>query len=86
MHERANRPSEILPASLPPRGLSRPVAAAYIGVSVGKFDEMVKDGRMPSPKVINKRIVWDRIKLDSAFDALPERDGDPDADGWDDYQ
>lgn len=78
----------VLPPSLPPRGLSRVVAAAYVGISPPLFDEMVLDGRMPSPKIINSRIVWDRVALDRAFDALPQRAGnaDPDTDGWADYQ
>jgi predicted DNA-binding transcriptional regulator AlpA len=59
-----------LPPSLAPRGLSRVQAAEYIGVGVTKFDEMVGDGRMPRPKRIDGRTVWDRIKLDEAFDAL----------------
>lgn len=62
-----------LPPNLPPRGLSRVEAAGYIGVSVGLFDAMVKDGRMPPPKQINARAVWDRRRLDDAFEALPER-------------
>jgi predicted DNA-binding transcriptional regulator AlpA len=61
-----------LPASLPPRGLRREAAAAYIGVSPATFDTMVDDGRMPSPKAINARRVWDRHKLDEAFDELTE--------------
>lgn len=79
--------SSSLPASLPPRGLGRQVAAAYVGVSVALFDQMVKDGRMPSPKLINSKVVWDRVKLDAAFDRLPNQanDGDDD-DGWSDYQ
>jgi predicted DNA-binding transcriptional regulator AlpA len=64
---------DTLPTSLPPRGLSREQAAAYYGVSAGTFDEMVQDGRAPSPKVINKRNVWDRHALDLAFDALPDK-------------
>jgi predicted DNA-binding transcriptional regulator AlpA len=40
-----------------------------------KFDEMVDDGRMPRPKRIDGRIVWDRIKLDEAFDALDDEGG-----------
>jgi hypothetical protein len=35
---------------------------------------MVQDGRAPAPKVINKRLIWDRHALDSAFDALPDRE------------
>jgi excisionase family DNA binding protein len=59
-----------LPLSLSPRGLSRVQAAEYIGVGVTKFDEMVDDGRMPQPKQIDGRRVWDRLKLDEAFEAL----------------
>jgi predicted DNA-binding transcriptional regulator AlpA len=69
-----SRPRDVLPLSLPPRGLSRMEAAAYIGVSATLLDEMVKDGRMPVPKKINGRNVWDRRQLDQAFNALPERD------------
>jgi predicted DNA-binding transcriptional regulator AlpA len=56
-----------------PRGLSREEAAYYVGVSASMFDLMVKDGRMPQPKEINARRVWDRRRLDEAFDALPDR-------------
>ena len=55
-----------------PRGLSRTQAAAYIGVSPSLFDHLVKDGRMPKPKRINARTVWDRRKLDEAFDVLDD--------------
>jgi predicted DNA-binding transcriptional regulator AlpA len=61
-----------LPLSLAPRGLSRVQAAEYVGVGATKFDEMVGDGRMPKPKRIDGRTVWDRIKLDEAFAALDE--------------
>ena len=64
-----------------PRGLSRVQAAAYIGVSPSLFEMMVADGRMPQPKRINARTVWDRHRLDEAFAALP--DGDADANPWD---
>lgn len=72
---------DVLPASLAPRGLSRVVAAAYIGISPSKFDEMVKDGRMPKPKRIDGRTVWDRLQVDIAFAALPDENegGNP----WD---
>jgi predicted DNA-binding transcriptional regulator AlpA len=71
----------MLPAGLAPRGLSRVQAAAYIGVSPSLFDEMVKDGRLPKPTRINARTVWDRIRLDEAFAALPHDDDGQD-DGW----
>ena len=71
---------DILPLSLPPRGLSRVQAAAYIGVSPTLFDEMVKDGRMPRAMRINSRILWDRVKLDEAFVAIS--DGVADLHPW----
>lgn len=64
----------LLPENLPPRGLARTEAAAYIGVSPSLFDEMVADGRMPRPKMMNARTVWDRRRLDLAFEAIPEKD------------
>jgi predicted DNA-binding transcriptional regulator AlpA len=64
-----------LPPSLAPRGLSRLQAAEYVGVGVTKFDEMVADRRMPKPKRIDGRKVWDRIKLDEAFAALDDEAG-----------
>jgi predicted DNA-binding transcriptional regulator AlpA len=61
---------DALPVNLPPRGLNRDAAAQYIGISVGKFDELVADGRMPKPVQIDGRKVWDRKALDLAFDGL----------------
>ena len=75
------KPGDVLPQSLAPRGLSRVQAAAYIGVSASLFDEMVQDGRMPKPTPINARKVWDRIKLDEAFAALSDDEGQAD-DPW----
>ena len=81
------RPKSILPMSLPPRGLSRIEAAAYIGVSPSKFDALVADRRMPGPKRIDGRSVWDVRRLDVAFDQLPDKDGGLDAkDRWSDVQ
>lgn len=61
------------PLSYPPRGMSRDEAARYIGVSATKFDDLVADGRMPQPKRIDGRVVWDRLRLDAAFSELDER-------------
>lgn len=74
------RRADVLPISLPPRGLNRVESAAYIGVSTTKFDEMVKDHRMPPAKRIDGRVVWDRKKLDAAFDQLPDDEPASDAD------
>jgi excisionase family DNA binding protein len=57
----------------PPRGMSREEAARYIGVGTTKFDEMVADRRMPQPRQIDGRTVWDRAELDIEFSALPHQ-------------
>jgi predicted DNA-binding transcriptional regulator AlpA len=67
-------------ADLEPRGLSRVQAAAYVGVGATLFNEMVRDGRMPRPFKIGARVIWDRQKLDAAFDALSDHD---DRNPWD---
>ena len=61
------------PLAVDPIGLNREESAAYVGVSATLFDEMVEDGRMPEPREINSRVVWDREELRTAFKALPKR-------------
>jgi len=56
------------------RGLRRPEAAAYIGVSPTKFDQLVNDGRMPKPKRLDSCVVWDVREIDLAFDAINGND------------
>jgi excisionase family DNA binding protein len=68
-----------LPASLAPRGLNRVEASAYVGVSPTTFDRMVADGRMPRPKRVGERRVWDRTALDQSFAALPTENDDGEA-------
>jgi hypothetical protein len=60
----------VLPPSLPPRGLSRVEAAAYVGVGPTLFDRAVKDRLMPKPFRLYGRVLWCRRKLDAALDAL----------------
>lgn len=54
------------------RGMSRIEAARYIGVSPGTFDRLVEEGVMPKPKRLRARLVYDRLELDAAFDAIGE--------------
>jgi predicted DNA-binding transcriptional regulator AlpA len=56
----------------------------YVGISAGKFDEMINDGRMPAPRRIDARKVWDVRELDLAFDALPRDDAVPAGNSWED--
>jgi hypothetical protein len=53
-----------------PRGLSRTLAASYVGVSPTTFDRMIKDGLMPRPKAVYGRRLWDVRAVDIAFDLL----------------
>lgn len=76
-----HRRGDALPRSLPPIGLSREVASAFIDVSPSKFDELVKDGRMPKPKQIDARRVWSRISIEKAFANLPGDEDNAD-DEW----
>jgi predicted DNA-binding transcriptional regulator AlpA len=67
------------------RGLRRPEAAMYIGVSPSLFDQLVKEGAMPQPVKIRSCTRWDIRDLDEAFDALKtERDdtAENEADDW----
>jgi hypothetical protein len=50
-------------------------------VSPSKFDELVKDGRMPKPRHIDGCVIWDIRTLDLAFDALAAHDDE--ANPWD---
>jgi hypothetical protein len=69
--EKALRRLQVLPHNLPPRGLSRVEAAAYLGISPTFFDQLVADRLMPRAKRLGRRCLWDRIQLDAAFTALP---------------
>ncbi|WP_066918435.1 hypothetical protein [Methylobacterium sp. CCH5-D2] len=79
-----------LPAVMPitpPRGLSRLESARHIGVSATFFDQMVRDGRMPQPKRVGARVIWDRVKLEAYFEALPEEaEVDAPGRGWEDWR
>jgi predicted DNA-binding transcriptional regulator AlpA len=78
-----NQQKQQRPPALPPRGLRRPDAASYVGVSPTKFDEWVSRGVMPSPKRLDGVVIWDLRTLDAAFDALPDSNLKPGADIWD---
>jgi hypothetical protein len=57
----------------------------YVGISPTKFDELVANNRMPKPRLIDCRKVWDVQELDLAFDELPREDSPPIAgNSWDD--
>ena len=61
-----------LPDTLAPRCINREAAADFVGIGTTKFDELVRDGRMPRPKVIDGRKVWCVRALNAAVDDLPD--------------
>jgi predicted DNA-binding transcriptional regulator AlpA len=71
----------VLPNNLPPRGLSRVEAAAYIGISPSLFDRGIKDRLWPKPFRVYGRVLWCRRKLDAALDLLAGADDTAD-DPW----
>jgi hypothetical protein len=59
----------------PPRAMKAERAAAYLDMLRSKFLELVEQGRLPKPKIIDGIRVWDRLALDAAFDDFPDRSG-----------
>lgn len=66
-----------------PFGMSRAVAADYVGFSVVHFDKMVEGGRMPAPRREGSRLVWLRDELEAALRVLPKDGDDGDVNEWD---
>jgi predicted DNA-binding transcriptional regulator AlpA len=58
----------------PPRAMKAERAAAYLDMSRSKFLELVEEGRLPKPKIIDGLRVWDRLAIDAAFNVFPDRD------------
>jgi predicted DNA-binding transcriptional regulator AlpA len=71
-----------LPPTLAPLGLDRVECAAFIGVGVTTFDQLVREGIMPQPRTIKGRLVWHRTEIEKAFAALPVRAAERRATGW----
>jgi predicted DNA-binding transcriptional regulator AlpA len=63
-------------------GLGEIEAAAAIGISASKFRALVNEKRMPSPRRLDGRKIWDVDELRAAFKALLHQDEDEEADSW----
>jgi excisionase family DNA binding protein len=62
--------------SWPPRAMKAETAAAYLDISRSKFYELVDRGVLPRPRAIDGVRLWDRLSLESAFEAFGEGEGD----------
>ncbi|WP_425419763.1 hypothetical protein [Oricola indica] len=59
--------------ALPPserRCLDRKEAASYVNVSVGSFDKLIQEGKMPRPIQLLRRKVWDKQMIDRMIDRM----------------
>jgi predicted DNA-binding transcriptional regulator AlpA len=63
----------VLPPNLAPLGLRREAAAEFVSVSPTKFDELVRDGRMPRPMHIDGIVCWDVDQLRAAWARLRDQ-------------
>lgn len=54
----------------PPRALRAERAAAYLGMAESTFHKLVAQGVFPPPIKLGGMRLWDRLKLDAAFDNL----------------
>lgn len=64
---------ERLRRAAPRRGLRKPEAAAYVGVSETAFSRLVEAGKMPQGFMVGGIRLWDVYDLEPAFDALKEQ-------------
>ncbi|WP_315831275.1 hypothetical protein [Bradyrhizobium prioriisuperbiae] len=60
-----------------PRLLNRRLAAIYVGVTMGRFEQLVREDIIPEPIVIDRNRLWDICLLDRAIDALRQQDDLP---------
>lgn len=60
-------------APILPRLMRATEAAAYLGMGVTKFRELVKQGRIAPPSEDDGLIRWDRADLDDYADGLRPR-------------
>jgi predicted DNA-binding transcriptional regulator AlpA len=69
-----------------PRGLRRPDAASYLGISPSQFDKWVVVGTVPSPKKIGGVVLWDRFALDDAMEAIFYPEAEAEMAIWDEVR
>jgi hypothetical protein len=63
-------------------GLGELEAATAIGISASKFRTLVSERRMPSPRRLDGRKIWDVDELRAAFKALPHEDESEKGNSW----
>lgn len=64
-----------------PRMMRRSVAAAYLDLTIARFDREVACGRLPMPVLIGGQERWSRVSLDRVLDAMAG-DSEAEANNW----
>jgi predicted DNA-binding transcriptional regulator AlpA len=72
-----------LPPGIVPYAVSRETAAELLGISAGTFDKLVKAGKLPEPREVESRILWDSAEIRAAWRAMPRRGQQPPGNEWD---
>jgi predicted DNA-binding transcriptional regulator AlpA len=71
-----------LPPGVVPFAVSRETAAELLGISSGTFDKLVKSGKLPEPREVESRILWDSAEIRAAWRAMPRRGQQPARNEW----
>jgi predicted DNA-binding transcriptional regulator AlpA len=72
-----------LPPGVIPLAVSRETAAQLLGISAGTFDKLVKTGKLPEPREVESRILWDSKEIEAAWRAMPRRGQPATVNEWD---
>lgn len=72
-----------LPPGVYPFAVPLDAAAALVGVSSNYFGQLVEEGRMPQPREIGRRVLWDTEEVKAAWRAIPKRGEAAKANSWD---
>jgi hypothetical protein len=80
--ERSTARMDVMPFLPVVFGLGEVEAAAAIGISASKFRTLVVEKRMPSPRRLDGRNIWDVDELRAAFKALPHLEESDKANSW----
>ena len=72
-----------LPPGIIPFAVSRDTGAALLGISGGTFDKLVRAGKLPEPREVESRILWDAKEIEAAWRAMPKRGQPSTSNEWD---
>lgn len=55
--------------------LDRQLAAAYVGVTIGRFERLIREQIVPEPVVVGRKPLWSARLLDQSVDAIRRLQG-----------